>query len=99
MDHDLRRTHSGTRGVCFPAFIADHLRRLEGEQTEITSLSQIRALEKKHADQELCFEKFSFDSEGYGDESPTGTENAPPPYDPNRRIPKEFILQEEIEIE
>lgn len=97
LDHDLRRTPSGSRGIGFPAFTADHLKRLEGEQTEITSLSQIRALEKKHSDQELCFEAFSFD-DNYGAESPDGRpEKNPLPYDPNKPIPKEFLIDSEIE--
>lgn len=72
------------------------MRRLEGDQTEITSLKQIRDLERKHSDQELCFEAFSYD-DNYGSDSPTGPEKNPLPYDPNKPIPKEFLIQEEIE--
>ena len=96
MDQDLRRGRTGTRGIHFPSFKADHMRRLEGEKTEISSLKQIRDLERKHSDQKLCFEKFSYDSEEYGSESPTGPEQPAIPYDPNRPVPKEFQIHEEI---
>ena len=96
MQHDLRRRKRGTRGIGFPGFVADHMKRLEGEKVEISSLQQIRKLEKEHQDQSLCFEAFSYDHQ-YGSDSPTGPEENPIPYDPHREIPPEFLIDSEIE--
>ena len=97
MSHDLRRSPTRTRGIRFPAFHALHMRRLEGEVPEITSLAQVRELEKKHEKEELCFEAFSFDDQ-YGAPSPDGRpEKEPLRHDPNREIPREFLIDSEIE--
>ncbi len=98
MSHDLRRTPTNTRGIRFPAFHALHMRRLEGEVPEITSLAQVRALEKKHEKEELCFEAFSYTNDQYGADSSDGRpEKEPLRHDPNREIPQEFLIDSEIE--
>jgi putative FmdB family regulatory protein len=53
----------------FPAFTLEHSRHLseDGEPIEIHSLADIRRLEKKHEDRELCWEPGSFDTK-HGEE-------------------------------
>ena len=51
----------------FIAFDAVHMTRLAGSPQEITSLADIRKLEKKYESQQLCFDAYSFDG-AYGDE-------------------------------
>lgn len=72
MSHDLRRSgRRNTRGTKFIDFTAEHMTRLEGEAVEITSIADVRRLEKKYEDQKLCFEAFSFD-DNYGADAPDG---------------------------
>ena len=70
MEIDYRRqTKRSTRSHKFPEFTLDHTVRVTGEKQEIHSVADIRALEKKHRDINLCVEAFSYDNER-GDESP-----------------------------
>lgn len=57
---------SRTNNRPFPAFVTNHLSTLEGKSLEITSLQQIRQLEKKYEDRKLIWEPGSYDS-NYGD--------------------------------
>jgi len=66
MAYDPRRRQRKS----FVPFIAEHLTRLEGKPVLIESLHQLRKLEKKHEDQQLCCEAYSYDSK-YGKEDYT----------------------------
>ncbi len=53
----------------FPSFVTNNLKTYNnGQPMEITSLHQIRQLEKKYADRELRWEPGSFDNYHYGEE-------------------------------
>lgn len=63
MDFDFRiKTKRKTRSNHFPEFTAQHLTRLKGKPVTITSLADVRRIEKEHQDEEVCFEAFSFDT-------------------------------------
>ena len=64
MYFDFRiKTKRKTRSNHFPAFTAKHMTRLAGKPVKITSLADVRRIEKEHEDEEVCFERFSFDTE------------------------------------
>lgn len=68
MDYDLRnKKRRSTRSHKFQEFRLLHTRRLDGspEGREITSLADIRRFEKDHADEQVCVEAFSYDTEAH----------------------------------
>ncbi len=66
MDYDLRdKRKRNTRAIKFKEFTLHHTKRLDGspEGREIHSLADIRRFEKEHADEQVCVEAFSYDSQ------------------------------------
>lgn len=52
----------------FPSFTTSHLKNSNGQPLEITSLRQIRELERQHKATDLVWEIGSYNSEHYGEE-------------------------------
>jgi len=64
LEFDLRcKTSRNTRSHKFQEFTAEHTGRLTGRKEKITSLADIRRIEREHQDENVCFEAFSYDNE------------------------------------
>ncbi len=80
MEYDLRRkTKRSTRAIKFKEFTLHHTKRLDGspEGREIHSLADIRRFEKEHADQAVCVEAFSYDTQQHIPEPEAAGQQSP----------------------